>query len=335
MRLEATTQEWYKLFEITKKIKELKPWTFISSSFPIICRHPNMEHDMLLLILGSAGEEHGFSLTLGEDAYIDFDIISSEQSLQQSKFAMYHQHALTCYFDGVEESIPEENYILAKELEKINNEDYLWCYFISYMPQKYPFHLDHEEVIFLNEILPSLYEALLQLQEEATEIYPKCFVIEIDENQDINISKELFPQDIGFQNELTVDIAGYDLQHVLDDRTCILDVNYSNTFIKRKNDRPLHPMLLTYMDADSMFMLGMEIIEQEDFAHKAADFLIRSFLKDGVPSQLILRNQYLLPAISDMCNSLKLPLFRDDLNFMDEIIEEIQDFMNSMNHFDA
>lgn len=73
MRAEATIEKWKKLYEVTTRIKELKPWELLWDVDIIGIRvGQDPENTVFYSILGKGGDCYGISIYENYDAFNSF-----------------------------------------------------------------------------------------------------------------------------------------------------------------------------------------------------------------------------------------------------------------------
>jgi hypothetical protein len=158
MRKEATLQEWKELYEISLKIKDLKPWELFWDVDIITIVLSENEPPYYCSVMGRGGECFGIGTYIGAEGMDGFFNIVTNQSMPSTQLIRY-QNGLFSYL-GDRNELSQKDFIIIKSLGYKFRGKNQRLYFQSCKPPYAPYTLDKEEVRTLTGVFVQLYGAI-------------------------------------------------------------------------------------------------------------------------------------------------------------------------------
>ena len=104
MRKEASLEQWKALYEVTTRIKELKPWEKLWDLDIIGIQNGKEEDTTFFSIMGRGGDCYGIVVYEGYEGLNKFLMLTMQEHMNLStKYVMFNQRNLTCYWGNRDE----------------------------------------------------------------------------------------------------------------------------------------------------------------------------------------------------------------------------------------
>lgn len=330
----ASLEQWKELFEVTLRIRDLKPWEYLWDMDLIAIQDDTDMETAYCSIMGHGGACSGITVYMGEEGIKDFNmILLAEETDLPIRYIMYEHSSLTCYF-GDREEVPPEQKKAMKELGLRFRGKGNWPYFLSYKKRYAPHTPDAEEVGCLINIYHHLYLALKQIREEQLGRFLQDDMIlkyfydktsgtwKIEKEERPRLEHE-YPL-----AELTDDVLKRRLKKRPKTSADIsIDFTYLNaTVTDKKYERPVNPLLMLAVDNESYEIIEMRMLEPDVSEIDAVfNFFIDFVLNNGKMRVIRARNPWVISALQLICEYCDVCLSADDLEMMDELILEMQE----------
>ena len=319
MRVEATIEQWKDVYEVTTRIKELKPWEKFWDMDLIGVIKDDDEDSVFYSILGRGGNCYGIAVYEGGEGLNSFLMLTMQQSMNLStEYAMFNQKNLTCYWGNRDELSDKQRKII-KELGYTYRGKNQWLYFLSFEPGYYPYNMDADEVVRMTEHMQNLERALNCFDEETESVdfeHGNMFHIMLDEENEIISTGEMPLPFTSFQfgnllitdEELLSDLEKVPkCNAVLEADVSVLGASVTD----KKYDRPANPALSLLGDADSGAVIKFEMLKPEDDAIvMLAEILIGFIFQFGVPKEVRVTNVIVEAGLEQICEVCKIKLRR-------------------------
>lgn len=319
MRIEATSEQWKDLYEVTTRIKELKPWEKFWDMDLIGVIKDDDEDSVFYSILGRGGDCYGIAVYEGFEGLNSFLMLTMQQSMNLStEYAMFNQKNLTCYW-GNRDELSDKQRKMIKELGYTYRGKNQWLYFLSFEPGYYPYNMDTDEVLRMTEYMRNLERALKCYEQETEGVdfeHGNMYHIMLDEENEIISTGEMPLPFTSFQfgnllitdEKLLSDLAKVPkCNAVLEADVLALGASVND----KKYDRPANPALSLLGDANSGAVIKFEMLEPEDDAIvMLAEILIGFIFQFGTPKEVRVTNVIVEAGLEQICDVCKIKLRR-------------------------
>ena len=320
--------DWRKLYEISLKIKEIKPWEWLWDADLITIKKEASEPSYCV-IMGRNGECYGIGIYQGAEGLTSFMDIMRSHNIPPEQMIRY-QKCLAVYWGDRAELIKKDLDIIKEAGYKFRGKNQ-WLYFRSYKPPYAPYILNNEEVVYLTEILTQLYAALCEYKENNIKVdfeneqtlLRSCTDGEWKtEVSEIEWETEAYPclalEDEELLNEMQ---ATKNIRSEIE-----IDVAYLYGQIKDKQyDRPalIRCAMITDRKAELIIYQDMPTPEDSD-DDIIANLFINYITNMGKPGKIFVRDERNACIISELCESLDIPIY---ISPRLEIIDDAVDFI--------
>lgn len=319
MRTEATIEQWKALYEVTTRIKELKPWEKFWDLDLIGVIKDDDEDSVFYSVLGRGGDCYGIAVYEGFEGLNSFLMLTMQQSMNLStEYVMFNQKNLTCYWGNRDELSDKQRKII-KELGYTYRGKNQWLYFLSFEPGYYPYNMDTDEVSRMTEHMRNLERALKCYEQETEGVdfeHGNMYHIMLDEENEIISTGEMPLPFTSFQfgnllitdEKLLSDLAKVPkCNAVLEADVSVLGASLND----KKYDRPANPALSLLGDANSGAVIKFEMLEPEDDAIvMLAEILIGFIFQFGTPKEVRVTNVIVEAGLEQICDVCKIKLRR-------------------------
>jgi len=140
-------EQWTRLFDITLKINDLKPWTWMNEADFFGLRHPETGELNLVTILGALGEYHSIIIYRGIKGITGFlEIEYARENLKPEQLLEIPQVHVS--FEDRAEMEPVDLEIIKKLGIKVRGSK-AWPQFRSYRPGYLPWYIETDEAELL------------------------------------------------------------------------------------------------------------------------------------------------------------------------------------------
>jgi hypothetical protein len=328
MNNEATLEQWKELYEVTIKIKALKPWEYFWDMDVVTIILPNLDEPVYCSIMGRGGEFYGIGTYIGFEAIDGFYRISRSDKLPVEQMPRY-QNLLMCNFGSRDELRKDQLEVIKKLSYKFRGKDN-WIYFNSHEPGYTPYILDSEEVILLTEVFKNLFMAIRAYIENDLKVdfdngetllrrYDEKDKMWYTHNAPMLVKPIQYPVPV-LQDELLISKLS---KEKLNNEKIEIDILYLNTPINNKSlKRPILPKMIVLADCSSGSILDYSMLEQgDDDAQEIIGCLINYITQLGRPKTTYVRDEYIQSLLFDLCKKTKVELkVKENLDFIDEFI---------------
>lgn len=333
MRKEASIEEWSSLYQISGRIKDLKPWERFWDLDLISIQEADEEDTVFFSILGRGGDCYGIAVYEGFEGLNDLMMLTMQERLNLSiEYTMFSQNNLTCYW-GNREELSEEQRNIIKELGYKFRGKNQWLYFLSHKEGYYPYNMDQNEVQRMTHYMNCLEKALeyyenneIKINFEEANMF--CFEYNQKEKTWFGSQKELPFTTFQFWNliltdeELIEDLRDTQKSiHILE-----ADIVYLGSSVTdKKYERPAHPRLCIVADAKSGVVLKADMVEPEMDANVAlVENIIGFIFQYGAPEEIRVSNVLMEAIAEQVCREVGIKLRKV------KKLAVIDDFMKKM-----
>ncbi len=310
MRTEANIDEWKRLYEIATEIKELKPWNYFWDMDVIYLKNA----DAYVSVLGRNGETYGISVYEGKRNFDGFKIIAAQDELGiDSRFAMYLQNNLTCYW-GNRDELSQKQRDTIKELGYKYRGHNQWLYFMSYKKDYTPFNFDKDEVLRMTKYLELLLCAIKEYISAMPVIdFEKGNLMCYEAEGNKISAKKYDMRDFGFDAiELSEDKELISALKTLPKTKTTVEIDITATFARindKAYDRPANPTICIATDAKSGMILNMNISTPEmDAFMNLANVFVNVLFEHGLPKKVCVSNAVVATCIENICDILGIEI---------------------------
>ena len=336
MRKEASLEQWRVLYGVTTRIKELKPWDRFWDMDLIGIKYGEEEDIVFFSILGRGGECYGIAVYEGYEGLNSFLMLTMHQSMNLSaEYTMFNQKNLTCYWGNRDELTDKQRKII-KDLGYSYRGKNQWLYFLSFEPGYYPYNLDSEEVVRLNEYFQNLELALKYYDDVNMKVdfeNGNMLLFSFDKDKKTwNFGESPLPfTSFQFRNllitdeELLADLAEAPKSSaVLEADISVMGARIDD----KKYSRPANPALALLGDAESEMIISFEMAEPDDDPIvMLAETVMRFIFQYGTPKEIRVTNVIVEAGLEQICDVCGIKLRRV------KRLQGVLSFMQSMGRF--
>ncbi len=319
MREEATLEQWKMLYDVTSRIKELRPWEkFWDLDLIGVC-DGEPEDTVFYSILGRGGDCYGIAVYEGYEGLNSFLMLTMQQSMNlSSEYAMFHQKNLTCYWGNREELTDKQRKVI-KELGYKYRGKNQWLYFLSFEPGYYPYNPDKEEVLRMSKHMQRLELALQQYDMKQVQVnFEKGNMFQVivdDENTIVSSGEAPLPfTAFQFGNLIITDEMLLSELKKVSKCNAILEADVSPlgaSISDKKYDRPANPSLSLLGDANTGAIIKFEMLEpNEDAIVMLAEIVIGFIFQYGAPREIRVTNVIVESGLEQICDVCGIKLHR-------------------------
>lgn len=333
-RVEATIEEWRKLYGYATTVKEIKPWNDFGNLDLISLQFTDEEEPVYICILGKGGDTFGIACYQGLSGLNDFTMLIQRECLGLTvEYAMFSQNNLTCYW-GNRDEISKEQYDIIKQLGyKYRGRDN-WLYFVSYKAGYFPYNLDNREVKLITKYLEKLIDAVNWYRNNAIEV-------EFDKNKSFHFYyDDKAGEWKGKSMKLPVVNFSYSILKLNDKELidsikkskkskCSLeaDLIYLGAAVNdKKYERPANPQICILADHKQGMVLDCQMAgPDEDAKTVLANELINHIVQYGAPESIAFRSIIAERALRDICEVCNIKMERvKTLDIIDDFIYDLR-----------
>lgn len=164
-------KNWHRLFDVSKKINQIKPWNFLKEEQLLVLQLENRESPVIVSIIGS--NQHCFGLVLfhtpRSQKMLSNLMFETIDIIDPMSYEVAMQESLTCYFSNRDE-LDKEDYKLVKELGYSFRGKHQWLQFVAMSVGLVPQQLSPEEVILFADCLELLYPVLSEIAHKESDM---------------------------------------------------------------------------------------------------------------------------------------------------------------------
>ena len=331
MRKEATLKQWEKLYDVTIKIKAMKPWEYLFDMDLITIMIPDRE-TVRCSIMGANDEFYGIASYIGDDAINDFFELLDIKKMPLLQTIRFQEDNLTMTYFGSRQDLTSKEYKVIKDLGLKFRGNNNWIYFHSYKRGYTPYILDQDEVLFQIEIFENLYMALRAYIEKG---------LQVDFDEGYTLLRRYEAKDdlwLCYQEPIEIPTKMYTIPHLTDEilignlkrgkqlkTIWEIDIAYINSTIDdKKYDRPVEGRICILFERNSGMAINQDMIDpREDPIQTVFDVLLNPMLELGRPMEIRVRDNYMFYILKDLCERIDIKLkIKEKLTSIDSFIEK-------------
>lgn len=306
MRVEATAEEWGKLYQLGIQFKNMQPWKKMGDDELIAIRF-SPEETAYFSIMGNGGYMYGFSMYIGEKGLNGMlGIMRGERLGIDVGYLFMEQDCISMFISGKDEVPPEQEEIIHTLGLRFRGE-HSWIYFERYEKGFSPYMLDQEEVRVCTRYLDKLLEALKSYKREKVRaLYQenKIYVYSQEEGEWRGRIEELKenrfkipkleltdPKQIRMLKEKKKTKAIWEIDcRPMNERT------WDDAYVK-----PVWPRMFLVMDHKKGYGIDYYLMKPEDGAETAASKLCGLIMEHGCPKKVIVPNVLIENMVGGIC----------------------------------
>lgn len=336
MRQEATIEEWGNLYQISAKVKELKPWETFWDMDLICIREGKKEDAAFISILGRGGSCYGIAVYEGYEGLNDYLMLAMQERMNLSpEFAMFSQNNLTGYW-GDRDELSEKQRKVIKELGYKFRGKNQWLYFMSYAVGYFPYNFDRNEVLRMTHYMTRLVEVLeyyhlkdMEVDFESGNMFcysvnPKTGIVSWG-SEPLPFTSYQFGGLVITDDELIEALKNASRsKQILEADVVYLGAGVTD----EKYARPANPRLCLLGEATAGLILKADMVGPEEDANiSLADSIIDVILKFGAPKEIRVSNVIVESVLAQICELAGIKLKRvRTLSGLDDFVEGMQRF---------
>lgn len=332
-RKEATLEEWKLLYEIGIKIKELKPWEFLSDMD--ICSVEINNEASICSIMGAAGECFGIATYIGNNSIYNLgELIEKSEQMPPLQILRY-QSSINCNFGNRDELTTKERDLIKDLGFKFRGKNN-WIYFRTFNPKFDQFMPNKEEVLKLTEILKQLYESILIFKNGLKVDFKnhKTLMRSYDNNKKEWLSFEAEYVEVQFKNSILVledELLIKKLEKLpVYNSSFEIDIANLPTLYKEKEYvQPIRARMAILVDSELGMPVKQDIV---NINNNDADYIFNIFINHMLeigrkPKEIVVRDIYIGNIIMDLCKRIGVEIYQSpSLDIIDDFIEQFSMF---------
>lgn len=338
---QPTTQEWRRLYEAAINVKKLAPWEWMYEDEVFGVRNPETGETGFVSVMGMAGEH--LSIALYPDPAALYAFLKLQEDAQFGDEEIEPERILE--IPQIQASFEDRDYLdkedrdLIKKLGLKFRGANSWPMFRSYSPGLFPWYLTGAEARFLTHALEQLLDVAPRVREDEEILMPT------DEDNDllVRVSREENSKLI-WEDEIVkipqppppppikpqIDLKEIEKLKAtpLKNHSIEFDVRMLPMPVK-ETERPFFPYLMLIVDSKMGLIMGVEMLQplptiaamRANVPNKLVEFFAKL---DAIPSQIILRADWLVGLLKPLTDELNIKLkLVSSLPNTDEAFEEL------------
>jgi len=264
-----TLEEWRRLYKAAIQVKELAPWEWMEEGDTFGVQNPETGALGFVSVMGMLGEHYAAALYLGGQALYHFWEIEDTGLLTDLQQLLEIPQLQASFEDR--EQLDARDRAIIKDLGLTFRGRQSWPQFRSYRPGYFPWYLEAAEARFLAVALEQLLNVAPRFK-----AFPSLFSTPDDEHHFVRVPRKkgetLVWEDkvlhVPFEESLCLDIPMdmTALNHLkalpASKRQVEIDFFMLQARIQEnRNERPVVPYVLLYVDAQSGVVLDVELLD--------------------------------------------------------------------------
>ncbi|MEA3478178.1 MAG: hypothetical protein U9R60_08370 [Bacteroidota bacterium] len=259
-------KEWKKLYDLMKRIHELKPWEWMDEIDVFGVEDPETGVIGYVSIMGQLGEHYSIAVYLGQEGLGGLWSLH-ENALDFKPEMLLEIPQLQASFEDEDMLDPEDKMII-KKIGLSFKDEQAWPMFRSFRPGFFPWHLEAWEQKFLVHVLEQTIQMVLRVKVNPGLLEPE------DENEDEYLVRKLINgsewEDVttdqplleSMSIPLSISARQINLFKYLPLSRNIWEIGFSWTPapVKDNSARPYYPYLLFVLHKKSEMILGHELL---------------------------------------------------------------------------
>lgn len=329
---EAAKQQWKQLFEVAGRIKQLKPWEYLSENDIVVIQAPERKEPIFCSVIGAGGE--AFAVLV----YPNFQSFSKRVQVFSHPDLPYYilagrNDCLACNFGDRSELSPED-YNIVKDLGLKFRGKNQWIYFHSYKTGYAPWLLDSEEADVMISALQNFTMAFLcyaqgklKVDFESGKILYRFYSGEKQQWFNCETDMPEIPEPVCKQVTVKDEIYTAKLWKAHKTaRRIEMELFYMPTPIQeKKGERPFYPQMCLIGDKGSGRIVGQHMLangeKEENVILSLLDGYIAQF---GRPQSIQIRDETVEGLIGDFCAKCDIKIEKNvSLKAIDSFAEEL------------
>lgn len=333
---EPTLEQWGKLYEVARVIKQIAPWSFLWSNDLITIMLPGREEPVYCSVMGRSGDCYAIGIYPGYEAVMSYYRLAEMAEDEPQFIVGFEQNCLMCNYGDREEVSPRDREVLrALDLKFRGRNE--WIYFRSMEPGLFPWYIDSEQADILIQTLQNLAMACKCLSTEE---------LKADFEGGETLLRSFSPEKKLWFNAVvkTPPVPVTTDYLIIEDDLLIarlknqkrskqqleFDLGYLPIPVQEhKEERPYLPRILMLADRQSGLSLDQYMVEPDEGIEDAVIGMIDEHIeKYGRPSAIYVRDERTGRYIEDLCEKVKIKLIQGQrMPVMNTIFKELLDFI--------
>jgi hypothetical protein len=334
-------KEWANLYQIADRFKEVSPWLWMHNEDLFSVVNPESGQVGYCLILGSAKEEFGLGVFLGDQGYRRYlGLISGEPGSEDFTESIMTP-MLTLLFADRQDLQKEDLEVIRSLGLKFRGRN-AWPLFRSQKPGYAPWFLEKEEALFLTVALKQALVVADRVRNDGLDLYE-----EVDE--DLVFTRyysngewkedwrrpEWAPRDISTSMETTAAIVNEAEMLLLRNASGApsggweLDIFIMPVPIGPKSGRPTFPLCFLVVETKLGTIINTEMIEPWSSLSQQRDFFIQILKKAGrLPRNIRVRSEKVAAILEPVTASLGIRLQVGEIPLVEEAKAELGAYLS-------
>lgn len=320
-----------RLLELTNAIAKLEPWEWLYDIDIFAIQPRQYLEPFFVSTMGNQGNCYGYSIYYGTKGFQDFDALSKEDTGLPVSYLMSDISCYTCYFANEEELDDEALWEFQEYgLEPDRKDRYF--YYLSFEPRFYPYHLNDEQIKIVCDVLEGFLFALNEWMDEHS-IDPSFENNEIgfacEDEDGWVISTVMRPEVERDYDRFSVEDDYMDILKSSNrlGNSIALELIYCNAPVFDDEgiyERPVNPLMFVAQDRTSKTIMGPDFLSVDTTeAEFVMDWFTNYIEEIGIPDEVHCHNPYIVNAIQDVCDELKIEIVEDALENLNEFFEQV------------
>lgn len=316
MRTKPTDEHLIELYEAAKEFKLAEPWNWLYDTDLVCVENPADKTIGYCSVMGRGGEHFALGVYLGDDGIIKFNkIVSGGDDLPMYLF-FNMQNCLMCSFMD-RDQLDSSDRMQIKQLGFSFRGRNAWPGFRRYEPGYFNDHVDDEECVFLTQ---AIRQTIIAVNEIRTGIAPvdfekgKTIIRYLDEKSGewrtrvfrIKIPVVMY-KPVVIQDDLMIQKMKRSRKI---NESYEVDIFYWPSPVKSKNGgRSFYPRAFILAGHNNGLVLDYKLFEDiSDDAEVAIELILNAIVENGLPNEILVRNDAMYAMLSDLCNKLGVRL---------------------------
>lgn len=257
-------EEWRNLFEIMKKLAELKPWEWMEETDIFGVQNPETDEIGFVSVMGRMGEHYGVFVYLGDAGLYRFWEFQHEVP-EPDPMKIFEIPHLQASFEDWEMLTEEDKQIIKKLGLKFRGRN-AWPQFRSVKPGHLPYYIESGEARFLTFALSQLLEIAVRFKQDESLLEPDSedeYLVRVLQGEDdgyVWVDQKLKITQPAAEN-INIPMNHDALENIkkLPDSDTTVDVDFFMipAPVQDKQSKPYFPYMLLIVEDDSGMILGV------------------------------------------------------------------------------
>ena len=159
---EPTTEHWRDLHMSFREFCLAAPWQWLDDTDALAIEHPSGEYTGYCTVLGSAGQEYGLAVFVGDEGLSGYMALMTDEVEPESMDAFVRMNALSAILADREDMDGRDRAIIRRLGLRYRGKG-RWPLFRTTTPGLAPWYLDAEQAVFLTTAIRNVMDIVSRM----------------------------------------------------------------------------------------------------------------------------------------------------------------------------